>query len=356
MGASVVRRVAGPVWDWWSAEMLAILAAVGPQPRILEITLGDRLLTLALRRGVHSTAIGEIAYDPGAPSGSAGALATLLRKTPGAFDRLEVVAAPGQGLRRTLRFPRAAEADLHEAARYELDRQTPFSEDSAYFGVEKTATDRENGQVELTLHVLPRAKVDPVLDLLSAAGLRADCLKLSAGERIDLLPAARRHRTRWLRPALVVSLALVAVLAVANVVLPYYAGRTALEAAELRAATARQAAAETLALRRELDELRDREARLVERKNAGPLTLDLLRELTRRLPDSAYLVQFTVVDGTISLTGYADHAAPLLAELERGAAFEEVRLSESVIRDSRFGAERFSMSMTVPGLLPEAKR
>lgn len=343
------------LWCAWRAEAKAAFAALTGRDRVLEVTAGAQTLDFALCRGAARRTLGDIPLDRAAPVAAAPAIRALLAASPGRFDRLDLRAGDGRGLSRRLALPLAARASLREAVRYDLDRQTPFSEDMIHFGTMETGIDRAAGKVFARLDVIPRAELDPALAALAAAGLRPDGVRLGSGDGPDLAPPEARHRAPgWLGAALGLGFAATAVLGLGLLVVPLHRAETGLAEAEAAAHSARQAAARAEALSRRIEVLAARETALADRRRTEPRALDRLAEVTRLLPDDSYLIQMTLAGGRLAMTGYAARATPLLGIIERSDQFAAARFTEPVLPDARMGAERFAIAADLAGASPDA--
>jgi general secretion pathway protein L len=71
----------------------------------------------------------------------------------------------------------------------------------------------------------------------------------------------------------------------------------------------------------------------------------VLAELTRLVPDQAYLAQLLLQDGEVQLHGSAATASDLIGLLDHSALFRAPQFRSPVTRDGRDGAERFHLSV-----------
>ncbi|MCJ7830245.1 MAG: PilN domain-containing protein, partial [Desulfobacterales bacterium] len=72
--------------------------------------------------------------------------------------------------------------------------------------------------------------------------------------------------------------------------------------------------------------------------------LDVLKELSQRIPDSAWVQDFTFSDKGVQLNGYAESASELLPVLETSTFFKDATFL-STITKGRDGKERFSIGL-----------
>jgi Tfp pilus assembly protein PilN len=81
-------------------------------------------------------------------------------------------------------------------------------------------------------------------------------------------------------------------------------------------------------------------------KDGDPLILDILRELTRTIPETAWLTDFRLTEKGIQLSGYAQSASELIPLLEASPLFEDVVQLSAWTRDPRQGKERFHIGLS----------
>lgn len=80
-----------------------------------------------------------------------------------------------------------------------------------------------------------------------------------------------------------------------------------------------------------------------------PTILELLADLTRRIPDGTYLEKIAVNGGNIVLLGKSSQASSLVRVLQESPLVKRATLTGSVQRDPRDGRERFTLTAVVAG-------
>ncbi len=91
-------------------------------------------------------------------------------------------------------------------------------------------------------------------------------------------------------------------------------------------------------------------------KTGRPMVMDLYKELTRLLPNNAWLARVRITDATIDIDGYAATTTDLLPKLEASRYFQKVEFASPTFRDVRLNADRFAIKMGIEGLGPEEKK
>jgi len=259
-----------------------------------------------------------------------------------------------QVLRPVLAVPAGAEPRLREMMAHEIDRQTPFALEQVSFEARVVARDPATRQLRVELVVLPLARLQSLLEQLGplAAGLAGIDVIAPDGSAlgVNLLPTAARvqrsDRARLLHLALGAG-----VLALLLVSLWITLGNreSAHAAWEGRVVAAQREAREARKLRNAL-EGSVRAANFLARQRASqPTVLELLADLTRRLPDDTWLEKVAINGGQVVLIGQSAHASALVGMLQDSPLIHKPTLTGSVQSDPRTGKERFTLTAVVAG-------
>jgi general secretion pathway protein L len=204
------------------------------------------------------------------------------------------------------------------------------------------------------LVVLPIARLQALLERLGplAAGLAGiDVIAPDGGALgVNLLPTASRVQRSQRARALHLCLA-AAVLAIVFASLWLILGnREAAYAAESDRVTAAQREAREARKLRNALEGSVRAANFLARQRATqPTVLELLADLTRRLPDDTALEKVAINGGQIILIGQSAHASALVGLLQDSSLIHKPTLTGSVQSDPRTGKERFTLTAVVAG-------
>jgi general secretion pathway protein L len=254
--------------------------------------------------------------------------------------------------------PIAAAENLREVLAFEMDRHTPFSSDEVLFDFHVAGSDAELQRLNIEVLVARKRDVDQALALAATMGLSPDRITGPApdhvtgaapgAETFNLLPAAERPRPSRLVPRLVAAMAVVTlVLAGVTLGLWFEREQETLERLEARVAELRATTGETGRLEEKVAHLLAVSGYLVEQKRRRPQMVEILDEVTRRLPDEHWLISYSFRDGTVRLAGYSDDPSSVLRLLEQSGLFSEARFAAPVVMDPRIGKERFNMVATV---------
>lgn len=201
--------------------------------------------------------------------------------------------------------------------------------------------------MSIELRLAPKHEVERVLGATRRLGVAPARIELGSGaegqDALNLLPALSGGTQQGrLKRALIV---LTLMLAVSAVAIPLQRQRATLAELDAEVAVAQAEAEESLAIRDRLDELTRRAQFLVADKIRPPLVVQVLHELTRLIPDQAYLVQFELRDQTVELHGFALAASNLIVLLEQAPLFKTPQFRSPVTQHRQSGAERFHISV-----------
>jgi general secretion pathway protein L len=253
------------------------------------------------------------------------------------------------GLRRRMGLPAAAAERLRDVVGFEIDRQTPFAADAVAFDARVLGRRESDGQLDVELVAVPRQVLDPQLAALGplAAGLAGIDVAAADGTAlgVNLLPPSQRRRQR--DPATVwnVALVLLAVVAVTALLWQLLDNRRA-AAATLEQAIAAQADAgrRAAAQRQQLTRLVEGQAFLDRKRAQRPPTVEVIDELTRRLPDHTYLEKLSITDDQLMLIGLSSKAAGLISQLQGARQWRSPALAGALQPDPDSGRDRFTLT------------
>src|SRR5690242_17237749 len=336
---------------WWGGELTAMLPAglralVRRGPDVLWLSGISGVATVRRVRGGARLA----AIAPGLPVDvQREEFAQACAGIDPDDRRLLLVVPASQVLYRRLLMPAAAAADPRRVVGYELDRQTPFKPEQVYYDVRVSADAAPAGQVALDLYAAPKADIDPLLERFDMIEAHPDAVDVQAADGtlagIDLLPLEQRPRRVDRRRRTNLFLGLACVLLAVLVLSQWLANRRA-ALAEMQAdvQAMRAKATQSEQLRAQLTGALAASKFLVKRKSENPSALEVLDDLTRRLPANAWLDALTLDDsGGLDIKGEAAKAAALVDTLSSSSLLQEPKLQGVIQPDPATGKERFEL-------------
>lgn len=354
-----VRRTVSDFFAWWIGQLRGMLPArlstlLSPSVNELMLEFVPPALLLRRRNGASVQDLGRVEVEGVEPEAVRAALRPILADLD--LDRMRVCLRlpAGRALRKIVDLPAAAEENLRQVVGFEMDRLTPFSAEVVHYDVHVVGRDPETRRISAELMVLPRAAVDPSVELLRRIGLEADAVALPRGPenplgtpwRVPLETAApgQRRLTGWLVPALFVVAAL---LCVAGIATMFQRANARLEALDREVAAARKEAEEGRALQEQIARLGADNNFIVRKKLEKPATVEVLSELARVLPDDTWLYRVRLVGTELQTFGYSPNASALIGLLENSSIFGNAQFRAPLTRDQRMEAEQFHVAFAV---------
>ncbi|MAL03091.1 MAG: general secretion pathway protein GspL [Arenimonas sp.] len=341
----------------WGRQMLAAWRAVLPASLrpLLQGEKGRLLLDRdggTLRIAVESPGqeqlLGQVPLDDPA------LVAELGRRIADSPAPAWLMLPPSAVLRRTLALPAAAEGRLREVLVHEIDRQTPFPADQVCFEGRVVGRDAASQGVKVELLVLPRVRLDQELQALGAlaSALAGADVRGEDGRALGvnlLLPA---HRSRGSDPSRRLNLALVGIAAVALLLalgLVRFNRAEALQSLRADVEAANLQVREVRLARNQLVAKVEAANFLAGRRAESPTMLELLDDLTRRIPDDTSVDKLSVENGRIVMIGQSRAAPALVGLLQASPLLVEPALTGAVQADPRTGRDRFTLTANVVG-------
>jgi general secretion pathway protein L len=264
---------------------------------------------------------------------------------------------------RQMELPAAARQDFGKILQLDLERATPFRHQDVYRDHFIENGPVRDGKLPVRQVVVKRAVLDPILQQLKSHNIEvdfADCwddgdkrglpINLLRGGQGEPASAARRRSM----PALALGLCML-ILAGSAVLLGLSKYETALQRLESETASAQ---AKAVAVNRSLTTAEaslTAVAELRRLKASRPPVIRILDELTRLLPDTAW-VSFLKIEGdALEVTIVAQSTAELLPLFARSPLFATAALSSPVTYDSGGQSERATVRMTLKGVATPAR-
>jgi general secretion pathway protein L len=342
---------------WWAGELAALLPAraralLAERSDALLLDVDERVLVV-WRQGAQGCAeLGRISLEQPAEAQKA-----ALARLRGALDdpdlRRYYCIAGARTLRRNISLPMAAADNLRQVLAFEMDRQTPFKADQVYFDYRVGAHAAADRNLHVQLTVVPRTQLDADLAAIAACEPAldgVDCWTEARGVAragLNLLPAERRFKRKSLRLRLNLALGGAALTLLVTCMLLWLGNRqAALDAMQADVQKAANDAKQVTQLRKTLQDTIDSANFLSRKKHDTPLMVDLLDDLTQRLPDDTYLERLNVDEkNKIELQGLSDDASKLIGLLNQSALLANPSVQGTIQPDPRTKKDRFNITL-----------
>ncbi len=340
----------GEFFSWWRDELAGMLSDTWRRRferrhETLLLTPASDEVRVSRRDNGRLEELGSISTTlPNASERMASMLSGLRVES----TRVEVAVPSEKLLVKQIQLPLATEENLRQVLGFEMQRQTPFRVEQVFFNYRVTARHPESQQITVQLCVVPRTVVEGVLnsladwDLVPAPGKSGT----EQGDGIfAFVPSdtAQRPASRLNRGLVALNL----VLLVCVVAIPLVQQQRHLDQLRARFDEVRAAATTASGLQEHIDRHSAQSRYLFGHKAEHPASVEVLEELSRRLPDDTWLFRVEMRDGKVHLQGTSTRASSLIGELEDSSFFQGVRFASPVTQDGASGRERFHLSASV---------
>ncbi len=251
-------------------------------------------------------------------------------------------------LTRRISLPAQVRDTLPQAIRFELDRLSPFQPEQVLYDFAPLPLAKGDTRLHVDLALCRRDRVDGWIGRLREAGSPVDQVAWQgAWTKANLLPEAERPRRQQpLLDPLKLLLGLVLVLAALTLGTPLWQKARLLESLETEIGKARAQAVQVDEARQELERARRGSTEVLRQKWEQPRMLDLLRELTERIPDDTWVQSLEYQEGEVQVRGESGQATALIGLLEQAPGFDGVSFRSPVTQVARTGKERFNLAFT----------
>ncbi|HWA31580.1 MAG TPA: PilN domain-containing protein [Rhizomicrobium sp.] len=349
-GAHAVRQRMEAGFSWWTGELRdmvpqnirAFFAAIHGA---VEIAVMPSEIIVVRRAGQVTTTLARIMRDALAPQ----MLAKAVPRETGLLSWLAdpvVLRLPLSGvLEREFRLPRTARRDLPNIVRHEIGRQSPVDAASIYY--EYRAIPDADG-LRIRLRMVRRDDVDAALALCRTAGIDPSAIAFTDddepadGGNFPVSPQAARAGLNRMRlvPRLALAAIMLAVLFLAAI---FLRGQWILSDLSERVAAAQASAESVERLQRQIA-MSERGASLLSQQKRDPAAVQILAEVTRLLPDGAWLYEFELSGGEVRIHGFARSASSLIAVFDASPLFRDAQFRSPLMQGPTGDTERFDMS------------
>jgi len=255
------------------------------------------------------------------------------------------------GFRRELEMPLAVQDRLQQVLGYELDRLTPLKASELYYDFRVRQRNLSAGTCTVELAAAPRMRVDPMLEEAKRRNINVTRMLLAPSDvdtPLDLLKIARASSDEnntsrgWITPALI---GLCAALAIMLVAFPLWQMRQHILALQPIEATAKTDAEIASVVQRQLEKQIGEYNLPLARKHGAPLVMQLLDDLSKRLPDDTWAQSVEIR----SVPNQKGKEVVLQGETGSGGKILQIVQESPLIKDPAFKA-------TMTRVAPNAER
>ena len=362
-----IKSVIAAFFKWWGQELLGLVPGflIGKSSTALPrqiLSIESKGLRLIDQRNAKA-ALGD--GQPGEPI-SVTEISDRLSSTR------SVIGKPEIGLRlnyqacfvRRVELPSAAASDFPQLLAIDLERATPFKSKDVYTAYTVDKASNRSSKVSVRHLVIKRSAVESFINILQSAGRKVthlDCWAEEGGIALPVnfldasLSTGRAPGRSLMLPKLLGATAVILAAIAAYLVIDRHDSaladlQTQTARLKVRVQTARDAAARSQTLLSEVENFR----RL---RTTVPSKAAALEELTRLLPDTAWVTDLKIDGSSVDIAGLATSAVSLIPILERSAFFVDATSTAPLTFDQREDKERFSIRVKIrSAVVAEATR
>lgn len=259
-----------------------------------------------------------------------------------------ILLLPRDGLlQKRLTYPTAAEKDLRSVLQFEMDKQTPFTGDRVYFDYTITGRDTANDQLHLTLSLVLRDVLRKRLDAIGFLG-RQPALATTAAdgtlEKVNFMPPPDGNVNKSSGRSLVHLCLATFILFMTALYLPLLRYDSIIGQFENRIEQARTGATQARALENKKRGILERIEFLSNQAHRHIPPLQIIRDLTRRLPDDTWISRLSIRVGEIQVHGESAAAAAVIQLMEESDYFEQAQFRSPVTKNKATGKDQFHIA------------
>lgn len=264
---------------------------------------------------------------------------------------------PGQALLKIVSLPLAVESNLYQVVGFEMERFTPFKSDQVYYDVRALEKLADLNQIKVELALIPKRNLDALLTKLQALAFtpaRVDVASVDSRNRhesglhFNLLPRSLHdkpnNRKRVFQGLLATSAVLLLVLIGA---MPIWMKHRYLRELENEIEQQTKSATQVQNLKQKADTSLRESDFLIKKKTAQPVMVEILNELSIRLPDDTWLEYFNYNTPKLQIHGQSPSASALIEILEASPILKDTSFVSQVSQDRISGFERFQITAVV---------
>lgn len=250
-------------------------------------------------------------------------------------------------LQKQLTYPLAAEKGLRPALEFDMDKQTPFTNDKVYFDYTITGRDTANDQLHITLCLVLRDVLHKHLDATGFLGRKPEAATTGADaspEYLNFMPPPDGNTNKSSGQPLAYLCLAAFLLFITVLYLPLLRYDSIAGQFEDRVERARSEAMHVQALENKKRTLLERSEFLSNQAQRQIPPLQVIGDLTRRLPDNTWINRLSIRSGEIQVHGEAEAAAAVVQLMEASDYFEQTQFRSPVTKNSSTGKEQFHIA------------
>ena len=336
--------------EWWREGLLLLLPArllarLLHEPDTVTVEQQDGALTFRRYTGADRQLSAQRTVSMEDKSEKT-AVKEWLNEQTGPLN-LILLLPPESRLQQRLTYPVAAEKELRAVLEFEMDKQTPFTADKVYFDYLITGRNTATGQLHVTLCLVLREVLHKHLDAIAFLDLQpaaATTAPDNSSGNVNYLPPAHRSANKPSGRLLAYLCLAAFTLFMAALYLPLLRYDSVIDQLENQVGQARTEAIQAQALENKKQAFLERIEFLSNQNQLRIPPLEIIRDLTRRLPDNTWINRLNIRAGEIQVHGESGTAAAVIQLMEESDYFEQVQFRSPVTKNNKTGKDQFHIA------------
>ena len=245
-----------------------------------------------------------------------------------------------------MQLPSQVESNLRQSVAYQLSRHTPFTEEQVLFDAVVVERDRIKKQLQVDLIIVPKMRIQPVIDdICQATGIKVSRVSTAQHRgKINLLGTGqakfRPNKNVYLLAFLLFSL-------LVSAISPLLHKRVVVLETKNAVVELRGEAAGIMEKKLQLEKNINVLQFLVNKRKEMPRRALIVEELSRIIPDEIYLSSLKIKDNMATLQGQGKDVVSIIEKLEASRLFSSAKFTSTVNRNAQTGLDRFSIKLDI---------
>ncbi|MBF0626729.1 MAG: PilN domain-containing protein [Magnetococcales bacterium] len=246
-------------------------------------------------------------------------------------------------------LPKIIENNLEEALFFELEKLTPFLPEDLWFDYRICGKNSEKGTIDIQMAMVPKKNILELVELGQSWGVDPDQVDLVGDDASKQTKFNFLKQVQKIRPSRFWSINRIqSVIAFSLffgvIVFPIFYQYQTLQKLNRQVGQIKIKAENSLIVQNKINQITSESLFFSEYKKNIPVFAEILDELTKIIPDDAWLVRLGVSGTSVKISGYARSASHLIEIIETSNFFKDVVPDSSFIRDPKLDRERFKFS------------
>ena len=274
----------------------------------------------------------------------------IINQADGKKVEVQYLLPNAETLVRKIALPIAAKENLDEVIGFELDKYVPFSAEQVQISYKIDKNNHDENKILLDLAVIPKQRLLDVLGMCDEKSVSLDGIDINMQSKeskpyylgVNLLPKEQRKIQNNFNFKLNAALILI------TIGLVYFVMHTSVEnklnkietLTEINSELQKQARTSKL-LKKDLKTVIVSSKFLQNKKNDHPKIVEILSDVTAKLPDTTFLSKMKINQTELEITGLSDNANILIPELDKSSNWYVPHFHGSRTPDSRTNKEKF---------------